>query len=183
MYTCIIFSWKFLACNDCRKKHSILRYPIYIHYQFVLQLCEHSHKSTRIFYNIYYNMLLCTHCYIINRVLALNLHLKLQWANEESLQFCNEGHGIIGIGKMVAQRRTLLILVTSGCNRWSGASAVYQILSYTCMHSIINWTLISSETNLEEQLVTGIQEAYSQPWREAGSQGYAAKVWLTHTQT
>ena len=135
---------------------------LYIHYQFVLQLCEHSHKSAHIFDNIYYNMLLCTHCCIINRVLAFNLHLKFQLANERKfaiLQWRPWPMCIIGIGKTVAQRRTLLIPVTSGCNRWSGPIAVYKILSYKCMHGIINWTLISSETNLEEQL-------HRFPWRQ-----------------
>ena len=147
------FSWRVLACNDCRENHNYV--ILYIHYQFVLQLRKHPQKHTHIYIIIlYYKMFLCTHCCIINRVLAFNLHLKFQLANKRKcavLQWRPWPMCIIGIGKTVAQRRTLLIPVTSGCNRWSGPIAVY-IKSYKCMHGIINWTLISSETNLEEQL-------------------------------
>ena len=64
MYACIIFpegSWHAIAMT-IGKPYVIL----YIHYQFVLQLCEHPQKHTHIYIIIlYYNVLLCTHCCII----------------------------------------------------------------------------------------------------------------------
>ena len=115
-----------------------------------------THTKAHTYFRIWIIICSCAHTAgLYNRVLASNPHLRFQLANERKcavLQWRPWPMCIFGIGKMVAQRRTLPIPVTSGCNRWSGPIAVYQILSYKCMHGIINWTLISSETNLEEQL-------------------------------
>ena len=84
----------------------------------------------------------------------------------------------------------ILIPVTSGCNRWSVPIAVYQILSYKCMHGMINWTLISSETNLEEQLhlfpwwqdyTRGLFSIIQRSWEPRGRSTGMINTHYTHT--
>ena len=141
-------------------------------------------------------MLLCTHCCIINRVLAFNLHLKFQLANERKcavLQWRPWPMCIIGIGKMVAQRRTSLIPVTSGLQqvKWTNCCISNIIIQVYARHNQLNIDLLRNESGRATtplSLMTGIQEAYSQPCREVGSTGLinthtdvkrCCKPWMT----
>ena len=63
--------------------------------------------------------------------------------------------------------------------KWTNCCISNIIIQVYARHNQLNIDLLRNESGRATtplSLVTGIQEAYSQPWREAGSQGDTAQV-------